>query len=145
MFGVGVTETHLGHHEGLVGGISKAIQGAQVPPILFTDDLQLQPALAAVQEWLQGVGDRECMPVTFLDLQHLLYHQGTVRCWLPTDSRKEDPSREAGVSVRVSRGVGVDPQRGLENLDTLAMFLQKLESKTEAACITTLCLIYGSM
>lgn len=47
--------------------------------------------------------------------------------------------------MRVLRGAGVDPQRRLEHLDTLATFLQKLEGKTKAGRITNLCLIYGSM
>lgn len=78
VFGVVVTETHLGHQEGLVGGV-RTIQGAKVLPILIAADLQLQPALAAIQEGLQGAGDGEGVPATFLDLQHLFHHQGAVR------------------------------------------------------------------
>lgn len=79
MFGVVITETHLGHQEGLVGGVSRAIQGAKILPILIAADLQPQPALAAIQEGLQGAGDGEGMPVTLLNFQHLFYDQSTVR------------------------------------------------------------------
>lgn len=141
VFGAVVTETYLGHQEGLVGGVSGAAKGAKVLPILIAADLQLQPALTPVQEGLQGAGDGEGVPVTLLDLQHLFHHQGAVRARHPTFCREENPGREARVSVTALRGAGVDPQRRLEHLDTLAMFLQKLEGKTEAGCITTLCLI----
>lgn len=143
VFGVVLTETHLGHHEGLVGAVSRAIQGAQVLPILITADLQLQSMLAAIQKGLQGAGDWEGVPVTFMDLQHLFHHKGTIRVWIASICREEDLGIEAGVSVRVLRGTGVDPQRWLQDLDTLATFLQKLEGKTEAGLVTTVCLIYG--
>lgn len=79
VLGVVVTETHLGHQEGLVGGVSRAPQGAKVLAILIAADLQPQPALASIQEGLQGAGDGEGVPVTLLDLQHLFHHQGAVR------------------------------------------------------------------
>lgn len=79
VFGVVLTETHLGHQKGLVRGISRAIQGAKVLPILITTNLQMQSVLATIQEGLQGAGDGEGVPVTVLDLQHLFYQQGAVR------------------------------------------------------------------
>lgn len=79
MFGGVVSETHLGHQEGLVRGVSRAFQGAEVLPILIAADLQPQPVFAAIQEGLQGAGDGEGVPVTLLDLKHLFYHQGAVR------------------------------------------------------------------
>lgn len=79
VFGVVFTETHLGHQEGLVGGVSRTIQGAKVIPILVAADLQSQPALAPIQEGLQGTGDGKSVPVTLLDLQHLFHHQGAIR------------------------------------------------------------------
>lgn len=79
VFGVVVTETHLGHQKGLVWGISRVIQGAKVLPVLLTANFQAQLVLATIQEGLQGAGDGESVPVTVLDLKHLFYHQGAVR------------------------------------------------------------------
>ncbi len=78
VFGVVITETHLGHQEGLVG-VSRAFQGAKILPILIAADLQPQSALAPIQEGLKGAGDGEGVPVTLLDFQHLFYDQGAVR------------------------------------------------------------------
>lgn len=101
--------------------------------------------VVTVEECLQGPGDGKGVPVTLLDLQHLFYHQGAVSAGHPTIYGKEDSGGQAGVPVRVLRGAGVDPQRGLKDLDALATFLQKLEGKAEAGLISTPCLPYGSM
>lgn len=79
VFGVVVTETHLGHQEGLVGGVGGAIQGTEILPILITANLQPQTPFAPIQEGLQGASDGEGVPVTLLHLQHLFYDQGTAR------------------------------------------------------------------
>lgn len=79
VFGVVVTETHLGHQKWLEWGISSVIQGAKILPILITANLQTQLVLATIQERLQGAGDGEGVPVTVLDLEHLFYHQGAIR------------------------------------------------------------------
>lgn len=118
VFGVVVTEAHLGNHEGLVRGVSMAIRGAKILPIFITNDLQPQLMLAAVQKGLQGTGDGEGVPVALLDLENLFYHQGAIRVWTLTLCREEDLGREVGNSVRVLRGAGVDPQRWLQDLDT---------------------------
>lgn len=110
VFRVVVPETHLGHQEGPVGAVG-AIQGAQVLPVLFTADLQSQPPLAAVQEGLQGAGDGESVPIVLLDFEHLFDHQGAVGAREAAFRREEDPGEEAGVSVGVLGGAGIDPQR----------------------------------
>jgi len=145
VLGVVLPKTHLGHQEGLVAGVGGAMKGAKVLSTLNAADFQMQSVLAPIQECLQGAGDGESVPVTRLDLQHLFHHQGSVRAGPPTFCREKDPSRKARVSIAVLRGADVDPQRRVEHLDTVATFLQKLEGKTEAGCIATLCLIYGSM
>lgn len=43
-----LSQAHLGYHEGRVRGISRAIQEAQVPPVMLAGDLQPQLASAAV-------------------------------------------------------------------------------------------------
>lgn len=79
VFGVVITETHLGHQKGLVRCISRVIKGTKVLSILVTTNLQTQQALATIQEGLQGAFDGEGVPVTVPDLEHLFYHQGAVR------------------------------------------------------------------
>lgn len=145
VFGVIVAETHLGRQERLLGGVGGAVRGAKVLPALVAADFQTKSLLASVQKGLQVVGDGESVPVTLPDIQHLLRYQGTVGDGHPTFCRQKNAGSETGVSMAVFRGADVDPQRRLEYLDTLAVFLQKLEGKTKARCVTTPCLIYGSM
>lgn len=47
--------------------------------------------------------------------------------------------------MRVLGGADIDPERRLEDLDTLALFLQKLKCKTQAGLIIAHCFIYESM
>lgn len=46
--------------------------------------------------------------------------------------------------MRVLRGTGIDPQRGLQDLNVLAPFLQKLEGEVQAR-LTTISFICGYM
>lgn len=130
-----VTQAHLGHHEGLIGGVGGAVQEAQVLPIVVTGDLQTQLFLAAIQKGLQCAGDGEGVPVTLLHLQHLFYHQSAVGGWIPAVCGEKNLGDEAGVPVRVLRGVDINPQGRLKNLDVLVTFLQKLEGKAETGLI----------
>lgn len=129
VFGMVVPETHLGHQEGLVGTVCGAVRGAKVLPILIAGDLQSQLMLVAVQEGLQGASDGEGVPVVLVNLQHLLDHQCAVQPRNPFLSREEDLGRKACGLVRDLGGAGVDPQRGLQNLNALATFLQKLKGE----------------
>lgn len=138
VFGKVVPETHLGHQEGLVGAACGAVQGAKVLPVLVAGDLQPQLMLVAVQEGLQGASDGEGVPVVLVNLQHLLHHQCAVQPRNAFLSRQEDPGREAWVPVGVLGGAGVDPQRGLQDLNTFSTFLQELESEAQTRLTTTL-------
>lgn len=141
VFGMVVPETHLGHQEGLVGAVCGAVQGAKVLPVLVAGDLQSQLMLVAVQEGLQGASDGEGVPVVLVDLQHLLDHQRTVQPRNPFLSREEDLGRKAWGPVRVLGGAGVDPQRGLQDLNTLATFLQELKGEAQTGLTTKVSLI----
>lgn len=142
MFGR-VVPSDLGHQEGLVGAVHGAVQGAKVLPVLVAGDLQAQPMLVAVQEGLQGASDGEGVPVGLVNLQHLLHHQRAVQPRNPFLSREEDLGREAWRPVRVLGGAGVDPQRGLQDLNTLATFLQKLKGEAQTSLAAKVSLICG--
>lgn len=140
-----VAETHLGHHEGLVGGVGGGVEGAQVCAVLVAADLQPQSVLTPVQEGLQRARDGKRVPVALAHLQHLLHHQRAVGARrAAVVGGEEHAGGEAGVSVRVPRGARVDPQRRLEDLDAPAAFLQELEGKAETGPVATLRLVYGS-
>lgn len=103
MLGVVVTETHLGHQERLIRGVSTAVEGAQILAILFTADLKVKPALATIQKSLQNASGGERVPVTLLDLQHLFYHQRAIRAQLAIICRKENSGSKSGVPVKILR------------------------------------------
>lgn len=142
VLGMVVPETNLGHKERLVEAVCRAVQGAKVPPVLVAGDLQPQLMLVAVQEGLQGASDGEGVPVVLVNLQHLLDHQRAVQHRHPFLSREEDPGRKAWGPVRVLGGAGVDPQGGLQDLNTLATFLQKLKGQAQTRRTTKSSLIW---
>lgn len=101
--------------------------------------------LVAVQEGLQGASNGERVPVALVNLQHLLHHQRAVQPRDPSLSREEDLGREMRGPVKVLRGTGIDPQRGLQDLNALATFLQKPEGEAEARLSATVSLVCGYM
>lgn len=119
-----VAQLHLRHQERLVGRVAGRLAATQVESAVFAVHLQTETPLTAVQEGLQGGGDRERVPSAPRHVHAPLKQQRAIGAARP---------RQVDFGVRAAalmRGVGrthVQPQRRLQHLHAVTFLLQELE------------------